>query len=486
MWRATQQIGVKLIFLIRLVILARLLSPEDFGLLAISSLVIDVLIRVTDFGMIPALVQSIDADEKHYDVAWTVGILRALTVTAVTILAAPLVAQIFHEPRTLNIIRMLALRPIIDAAASIRVAGLTRDLHFRSLALMELPKALANTLLSIILASRLGVWCLVAGSLAGSVTYLLASYLLAPCRPRLSLDSRAAQPLIRFGRWIFLTSLTVMAGQSVLRAVVARQLGAGELGLYYLAVSLAFLPVEIASQIVGEVAFPFYSRLQADIRQATLAFRSILISLLTLLLPSLALLIVLAPSLVQTVLGPQWEGTEPIIQVLALANIIGLLGESIVPVLQGSGRPDRVWMIEMIQSSVLISFVWGLTNLYGVVGTALAWIPAVIASQFIGISFVRRTLTRPFAGLGKPIAIVAIISTLTASTAVVVDKATAGLSGFVLACLLGLILAAAMLWTVERRYGLGLSEGLVRAFPRLATLMGLSHVSYARVDTLER
>jgi O-antigen/teichoic acid export membrane protein len=108
--------------------------------------VIDVLMRVTNFGMIPALVQRVEADEEHYDVAWTVGILRALAITSVTILAAPIVAQLFAEPRATDIIRVLAIRPLIDAGASIQVARLTRNLHFRSLAFIELPKAVANTL----------------------------------------------------------------------------------------------------------------------------------------------------------------------------------------------------------------------------------------------------------------------------------------------------------------------------------------------------
>jgi O-antigen/teichoic acid export membrane protein len=474
LWQATQHFGVKAIFLVRLLILARLLSPDDFGLLAISSVVIDVLLRVTNFGMIPALVQRVEADQEHYDVAWTVGILRALAITSVTILAAPIVAQLFAEPRATELIRVLALRPLIDAGASIKVARLTRDLHFRSLAFIELPKALANTLVAVASAQWLGVWALVAGVLAGSATYLIGSYIVVPHRPRLNFNRHAARSLIQFGRWVFFTSLVVMAGQATLRLVIGRQLGAAELGLYYLAASLAFLPYEIASQVVGQVAFPFYSRLQMDTRQVSLAFRSILTSLSALLVPACALLIALAPSLVDNVLGPEWQGTAAIIGVLALASIADLLGSAIAPILEGMGRPDRTLVIEAVQSSVLIALAWLLVGHFGAVGAAMAWLPATVTAQIVGIVLLCQIVPRPFAGLALPLGAIAVASGVAGALALGVDRMIPGVSGLLLAGLTGILVVGFLLWIVERRFALGISDGLVRAFPRVAALVGFS------------
>lgn len=474
LWQATQHFGVKAIFLVRLLVLARLLSPDDFGLLAISSVVIDVLLRVTNFGMIPALVQRVEAGEAHYDVAWTVGFLRALVITGVTFLAAPVVAQLFAEPRATDIIRVLALRPLIDAGASIQVARLTRNLRFRSLAFIELPKAVTNTFVAIILAHWLGVWALVAGALAGSTAYLIGSYIVAPYRPRLTLSHHAARSLIRFGQWVFFTSLVVMAGQAALRLVIARQLGAAELGLYYLAASLAFLPYEVASQVVEQVAFPFYSRLQTEIHQVSFAFRSVLTSLSGLLVPACALLIALAPSLVENILGPDWQGTAAIIRVLAVASIADLLGSAIAPILQGLGRPDRILVIEAVQSSILIALAWLLAGRYGVVGAAMAWLPATAMAQIVGILFLRRLLPRPFAGLARPLGAIAAVSSLGAVVALGVDRLLPDMFGLLLGGLIAIILIGLLLWVLERRFALGISDGLVRAFPRAAALVGFS------------
>jgi O-antigen/teichoic acid export membrane protein len=265
-----------------------------------------------------------------------------------------------------------------------------------------------------------------------------------------------------------------MAGQTTLRLVIGRQLGAADLGLFYLAASLAFLPADIASEVVGRVAFPFYSRLQANITQSSAAYRSILTSLFTLLLPALALLIALSPSLVENVLSPEWSGTVPLIRILALASMIGLLGETILPVLQGNGRPDRILLIEVVQSSLLISLAWLLASRYGVVGAALAWLPAVAGSQVIGVVFLRQILPRPFSHLGLAMGTIVAISMIAATAAIAVDNMIAGFAGFLSAGALGVSITVGLLWILERRFALGLSDGLARAFPQVAALVGLT------------
>jgi O-antigen/teichoic acid export membrane protein len=391
----------------------------------------------------------------------------------VTILAAPIVAQLFAEPRATAIIRILAIRPLVDAGASIKVAQLTRNLGFRLLAYIELSKALATALTAIALAQWLGVWALVAGALAGSTAYLIGSYIAAPYQPRLVLDFGAARPLFQFGRWVFLTSLVVIAGHSILPLAIGRQLGAAQLGLYQLAASLAFLPTEVASQMVGKVAFPFYSRLQTDVHQVSLAFRSILTGLSALLVPACALLIALAPSLVENVLAPDWQGTAAIIRVLALTSIVGLLGDTVDPILLGMGRPERVLMMVAIQSSLLAVTVWLLANQYGVVGAAVARLIATGTAQIGGIVFVRQILWRPFAGLGKPIVAIATVSAVAAIIAAGVEHVVPGMFGPLLGGLVGVTVTGCLLWLLERRFTLGISDGLVRAFPRVAAALGL-------------
>jgi O-antigen/teichoic acid export membrane protein len=474
LWRAIEFGGAKLIFLIRLLILARLLSPDDFGLLAIAMTAIWVFLAVTDFGMVPALIQRQEINDQYYNAAWTVVLIRALIITGVLILAAPVIANIFNELRAVAILQILALRPLLEAAASIKLAGLMRDLNFRSLAFIRLSEALLNTIIAIALAQTFGVWALVVGSLAGASVYLVMSYFLAPHRPKLFFDFETARPLIKFGRWIFVTGLITILGDSILKAVISRQLGAAELGLYFLGARLAFLPAELASEVAGSVAFSLYARLQSDIRQATQAFRGMLTGLATFLLPICALIIILAPSIVHDLLGQRWGGTVPVIRILALASLIGLFGEAIIPILKGLGKPSNIMVIEGVQTFLLIVFVWFLTGRFGLVGAVLAWLPAVAVSQVLCAVFSKQLLYKPFQELRAPLLAILFSSGVGAIIAFGVDSNLEGILGFAVAILSALVAIVLLLWAFDRRFDLGLTQGLASAFPQVHALMRFS------------
>jgi lipopolysaccharide exporter len=475
-WKAFQLGGVKVIFLARTLILARLLAPDDFGLLAISLIAVDVLMSVTNLGMIPALVQSASPDERHYNTAWTLGMGRAILVAVFVFFFAPYIAEIVAEPRSASLIQVMALRPILEAAASIKLAFLTRQLRFRSLAYVYVPEALVNTGVSIALAPLWGVWGLVAGILAGPVALVIMSYLIAPHRPRLTLEAAPARGLIRFGRWIFLGGIIAISGSAMVQMVISRQLGVAELGLYFLAAKLAFIPAEISGEVVSAVAFPLYSRLQADVKQVARAFRAILSSVSALVIPICVLMVALAPSLVAYVLGPRWESAAHLIQLLALVNIIGLFGDTAVPIFKGLGQPNKFVLIEVIQSTLLVVLIWGLVGRFGVIGAPLAWLTAVGMSQLICAIMIQRLLSDPFTGLAKPMITILFISGLAGVAAWAVTQIIPGVYGLLLAALLGLMAAGILYWLADRRFALGLRRDLSMAFPYVSVLTGSSPV----------
>ncbi len=471
-WKAIQHVGVKLIFMVRLVVLARLLSPDDFGLLAIASVAIDFLLRVTNVGMVAALVQRAETEESHYDLAWTVGFLRGLLIALIVFLAAPEIAVFMADPRATPLIQVLALRPLLQGLTSIKVARLTRELRFRELALIDLPDALVNTVVAILMAPSLGVWALIAGGLAGPAANVVLSYVLAPYRPRLAFNRTAAGSLIQFGRWIFAISLVSVIGTSLLRAVISRELGAVELGLYYLAASLAFLPSELASEIVGAVAFPLFARLQAERERIAATFRAMLLGLATIILPVCAWLAVLAPSLVAHVLGAKWDGTVLLIQLLAVVNVIGLFGETTIPIFNGLGRPSLMAAIETVQMIFLIVFAYLGTGRFGVAGAAAAWLPAVLVSQFLSAFFLRRVIPAPGRGLAGPLLLILVLSAVSGGAAWLIDGWVGGAGGLLLA---GLVAGAGYglaIWWLESRLKLGLVDLLLQIYPRAAAWFG--------------
>jgi O-antigen/teichoic acid export membrane protein len=473
LWKLVQMGGVKMIYMVRLFVLAILLVPADFGLVAIATSATGFLLGLTNVGLIPAVVQAKDMDDEKYDAAWTFDMSRSFVVATLTIIFAPVIANIFAEPMAVPIIRALALRPLLESTMSIKVAALNRNLTFRPLAYLRIVEALFNTTISIALAKFVGVWALVFGPIGGALAMAIASYVLAPYRPRLSFNWNAVKPLMNFGGWILVTGLVAMAGSYGLRIAISRQLGVEGLGLYFLAAQLAYLPNEVAREAVGAVAFPLFARLQNSVAQATRAFRALFSGLAAVLYPIGALLIVLAPTLIHDVLGPKWAGTEDVIRVLSLVIMIGIFGEVAVSVFKGFGQPYRITLLEVVQSTVTISLVWFLTSRVGLVGAALAWVPAIFLSQGLSARFLLSILDQPFRGLLAPFMAVIAATGLCVAVAMTASHYVPGVAGLVLAAALGGLATMAFLWFADRRYELGFANDLALIFPQFAAFFGL-------------
>lgn len=471
LWQFLQMGGVKLIYMVRLLVLAILLAPADFGIVAIATSATGFLLGLTNVGLIPAVVQAENMDDEKYSAAWTFDITRSFIVAALTIGFAPVIANIFAEPMAIPVIRALALRPLVESLTSIKVAALNRNLTFRPLAYLKIVEAFFNTAISIGLAKFFGVWALVYGPIGGALAMVIASYILAPYRPHISFNWKAVQPLMNFGGWILVTGLVAMAGSYGLRIAISRQLGADGLGLYFLAAQLAYLPNEVASETVGAVAFPLFARLQNSVSQATRAFRALFSGLAAVLYPTCALLIVLAPTLIHDVLGSKWMGTEDVIRVLVFVTVLGIFGEVAVSVFKGFGQPYRITLLEVVQSTVTISLVWFLTRQVGLVGAALSWVPAILLSQGLSAWFLLSILDRPFRGLMAPLLAVLAATALCAAVALTASYLVTGVTGLVVAAILGASSTIAFLWFADRRYELGFANDLALIFPQIAIFL---------------
>lgn len=471
LWQAGQLGGVKVIYLLRVIVLGRLLAPADFGLFAVALVALDFLMSVTDFGVVPALVHHSEPRRKHYEAAWTIGFLRAVAVAAGLIILAPWVATLFGEPDAAPLLRVLAARPVIEATASIGIAELRKELRFRSLAGLKLTEAVVNASVSILLVADLGLWALVAGPLVAAAAYSILSYVLAPMRPRLRLSGVESQQLARYGRWVLVSAWAALAGGTLLQLGISREFGAAALGLYFLASKLAFLPSDVSNQVVGAVVFPVFAKVQDDARGLGEVFRIAILGLTVLVAPVSLLIVGLAPSLVADVLGEQWVPALPVIRILALVPLLGIVGDVAVSLFRGIGRPDGSAMLDVVQYSLLIGLAWLLGDRYGVAGAAAAWLPAVMVSQILVVPMLRRALDRPFAGLAGPLTGILLASIIGLIGAVAFDRLVAGPLGALGAMVVGAILAYGGIAGLDRVFEVGLAAAATRLFPPAIPLL---------------
>jgi lipopolysaccharide exporter len=457
-WRAAQLGGVQIISLLRLMILARILAPDAFGLVAVAAVTIGLLLGLSNFGMVQALVQRPSPTEEEYDIAWTVGLMRAALVTSVLVAIGPALAGLFGAPEAGPIVRVMALRPLIDAMMSIGVARLTRQLAFRRLAVMALPASMTDAVTAIVLAPVLGVWALVAGTLTGATLQAMLSYVVAPHRPRLRFTHRGAEPLVRYGQWILYTGIVSLAGTALTQMGISRLLGASALGKYFVASKLAFMPGEAAVAVIAAVAFPLYASHRENVHRSARAFSALFTGQVVLLFPIFAIIIALAPVL-ETALGARWTGTAPTVQILTAACMVGLFGDSITPLLRGRGRADRAFFIEVTQTGVRLALLFPLISALGVPGAALAWFAGNAVAQVIGALSIRDVLRHGIDALARERLLAgAAAAAVGAGVAVAAGSLLQGFTALMLAGGAATLGAASTLWLLDRHRGLRLSE----------------------------
>jgi len=471
-WRATQLGGVKLIYLARLLVLSRLLSPEDFGLVAIALVALDFVLSISNLGLEPALVQAREVRRAEYDTAWTLGLLRAAAVAVLLWVSAPLVAELFGEPAAAPLLRILALRPLLDAAASIRIARAVRELRLREISILRVVEATVNAGISVALAIPLGVIALAVGPVAGAAVYAIGSYLVVPWMPRVRLARDAVARLVGFGQWIFVSAAVAVAGSLLLQLGISRTLGAAALGTYFLAAKLAFLPSETVGGVASGVTLPVFALLQEDLPRATRAFRRLLIGMAAVVVPTALFLVVLAGPITDQLLGPKWAGTAWPIRLLALACIASLVSEVAIPLLQGIGRPRGAAGIEVVKYGLLAGLGWLGAASLGLAGAAAAWLPASTAAAGLAAVALRKRLPSPFGGTAAPLAGIAGASVLASGVALGLTAVLPGAVGAATGAVgFGASITAILVW-LDRRFAFGLAADVARLWPATERFLG--------------
>ena len=266
-----------------------------------------------------------------------------------------------------------------------------------------------------------------------------------------------------------------MIANAGLRAIISRQLGVAELGVFFLASQLAFLPYQAIVEVVESVTFPLYARLQKTAAKVRELFRAALLGTATLLIVPCVLLAAIAPGLVEHVLGARWSGTTTAIQILAISSPLGLVRYAAVPLLKGFGLPSRVMMFEVVQSSLRLALVWLLVGEFGLLGVVIGWLISVVISQPLGIVFTRALLKHPYTGLWKPLLAITVSSLLGAVTAHWLDDSLPGITGFAIAGAAGTLVTLGLIFVADHSLKLGLVYALARYFPALARFLRIDH-----------
>jgi lipopolysaccharide exporter len=359
--------------LISTLILARLLAPGDFGVVAMAMSFIAMAELLSAFSFDVALIQSSDATPEHYNSAWTCNVLLGLAIALVMAAAAHPISEFYRKPELFWVILALAFGPLFNGLDNIGVVAFRKELDFRREFTYQVTRKFMGFIVVVPLAFLLrSHWALVAGILFSKASGTVISYLMHPFRPRPTLVK--ARQLLRFSRWLLLNNFVSFLKERSSDFFIGRSNGATALGTYNVAYELSNLPTTEISAPINRALVPGFAKIHA-VDQLEQAYANALGLLALVALPAAACMFILAPYLVFVMLGTKWLAAIPLMEVLAFNGALLLFHSSICSVLFARGHPASVTLSNGIYAGVLmalLSVFLTFGSSHGVVGAAYA------------------------------------------------------------------------------------------------------------------
>jgi len=369
-WTVASQLVMRLLGIVSTMILARLLMPEDFGLVALAALISSAihLLSVMNFRL--WLVRHPSPGRPHYDTVWTLSLLRsAITGLALCLLAHP-AAAFFDEGRLVHVMTLLALVSLLQGATNVGAVDFQKHLDFDK----DFGLRFGARLAAFVVTVALAFWwrdyrALVAGLITGAVASLVLSYLMHPYRPRWSMAHW--REAFDFSKWLLVGDGWLFLYSRADDFILGKLGSASTLGIYTVAHEIASLASTELVMPIRRVLLPGYSKLLGDRKALKRGFVDGFSIILLVGLPAAAGLGVVADPLVRVALGEQWLESIPILQALAIYGMASVGSANVGPVLIALGRTRLIAVVNGVGFLLLVPpFTWAFTR-HGVFGAAL-------------------------------------------------------------------------------------------------------------------
>jgi PST family polysaccharide transporter len=368
------------------VILARLLFPEDFGLMGIASIAIQFARRLATFGFSTVLVQMKEVKEEHYDTVYLMNLLLMLLVAAVLFFGAPYYANFFNNQQLKLIIQVIAFDFILKAFASVPTSILKRYMNFRSIGLSHTIGKVSTLVSTITLAfAGMGVWSLVIGTMFGSFCQRTAVIHFArrytPWKPRFRFRKWAMKDVFSFGIWVYISSFVHFGVNKIDFFVIGKFLGAVQLGFYERAFSLMSLPRKEIVRKVNAVLFSGFSRIQEDDERVVRGLLRVITYLSMIAYPLMIWLFFVSPSLINVIYGEKWLPAVLPLQIMCLGGISDSFTLIFQPLLRAKGLVAHNAGRDVMYLIILAGAIFA-TIKWGIVGVSIG----VTAASLVGLS----------------------------------------------------------------------------------------------------
>ena len=374
-WMTLSMVTQKILSVGTFFTLARLLTPADYGVIAIALIITATIDKFTSPGLETALVQKRTDMEPYLDAIWTANVFRSFLLGLIIFWAAGPLSDFFDMPEAIDVIRLSSLLVILPKLGNTRLIYFFTELNFKKIFWRDLSGQIAYTIIAIAWALFISAsfWALFLGHISRLLISSLISYILYPSPPRFSFNFKPLLPLVNYSKWIM--------GQNILdyfiglldQIFVGKLLGVERLGFYSKARDLSFMTTSSLLSIIRKVSFYAYVNIQTELKKIQDGFIKSLDLVLIVTLPFCFLLLVEGGAIISVLLGPNWLGLVVPLKILAVANIFKALASPVYPIFNSMGRPEINFKINIIRLIFSIPlFYWGI-KFWGTDGAAWAF-----------------------------------------------------------------------------------------------------------------
>lgn len=383
-------------------VLARLLSPAEFGLVGMALLVITLLDILRDFGIGSALIYKQDGGAAAANLSFVLSVGLGLILFTANFFLAPLAAEFFktsgsdETASVAALLQVLGLSLMFSSFGSTHDALLQKSIDYRKRMIPEVGRTLIKGGLQVGLAfAGFGAWSLVIGQVIGEACATVLLWVVMPWRPTFRFDRKLLGPMLGYS-----AQLTLVGGLGTLLAdvdyiVIGGMLGEVALGIYTLAFRIPELLIKNLAQAVSTVAFPVAARLQSDMAALRSAYLKMQRYMLAILAPMGFGLYAITPALVHILFGEKWNDAIPVMQVLSIFMLLGGINHWPGVVYKAVGRPGILNMLSLVKLAMLVPVLWWGAATFGLMG--VAWGQLVV--RVIGI-VIDMKVVAAFVGVG--------------------------------------------------------------------------------------
>ncbi len=367
-WSGASQAGKQISQFIVTMILARLLSPDDFGLLAMATVFVNFAMIFSEMGISSALIQKQDTHDRHYYSAFWFNIVVGLCLTLFFIAVSPLIARFYKKPELVPILAVISLNFFFSSFVIIQQTILTKEMDFRKLAIRDIIAVIISGIVGVVLAyNGFGVWSLVFQSVIFTLANAVLLWTVSSWRPKFSFAMADIKDIFHFSANLTGFNIVNYFARNIDQLLIGKFLGAQALGYYSLAYKIMLYPLQNVSQVIVKVMFPAFARMQGELEKVRIAYMRMIKAISLIVFPLMCSLFAIAPDFVHFVFGIRWTPIIILIQILSLCGLVQSISTTGGSIMLSQGRADMQLKFGALGSffvfiAVLLGIKWQLVG----------------------------------------------------------------------------------------------------------------------------